>query len=82
MNPYLHNERRSEVMTNSNYEADEKTSLSLDQFSSDLKINFLNEIRFHKHYCKGDEHCKVLVSLLYELAERAGIKLTKDEKIL
>jgi hypothetical protein len=47
----------------------------------ELKENFLREVAFHKQHCNfGD--CGISLCLLVNLADRAGIQFTNEERSL
>jgi hypothetical protein len=45
------------------------------------KINLIELAKHHRKYCEG-ENCNISLYLLLEMAERAGIKFTPEERKL
>jgi hypothetical protein len=50
-----------------------------DEYDALLKRNLIRLVNDHRGKC--DENCNVMLSLVYEVAERAGLKFTNEERI-
>ena len=65
---------------------DKENELMMEEYThvsedTALKENAINLIKHHKKYCEGVE-CNISLGLIRKLLERAGIKLTEEEKSL